>query len=150
LRNGWTVAIPVPIETVAIRVMLERLQFPDATDPALVDDPLTLTARLWLDDEIIGARTIERIPIPAFDPRGGFVQLDVPLAEAVAQSGERLSVELLIGAWSVGELVPEAVRFAATHVGDPSTWLGSHVPDSTQLWRLWYRIEDAAKSPYRS
>jgi hypothetical protein len=150
LRAFAPESIPVPIETVAIRVTLERLQFPDATDPALVDGPLTLTARLWLDDEMIGARTIEGIAVPAFDARGGFVPLDLPLAEAVAQSGERLSVELLIGAWSVGEFVPEAVRFAATHVGDPSTWLGSHVPDSAQLWRLWYRIEEAAKNPYGS
>jgi hypothetical protein len=143
-------SIPVPIETVAIRVVLERLQLPDATDPALVDGYLTLTARVRLAGEIIGVHTAEQIPVPAFDARGGFVHLDVPVAEAVAQSGERLSIELLIGAWSLGEFVPESVRFAATHVGEPSTWLGRHVPDSAQAWRLSYRIERAAEIPSRS
>lgn len=143
-------SIPVPIETVAICVVLERLQLPDATDPALVSGYLTLTARVRLAGEIIGIHTAEQIPVPAFDARGGFVHLDVMVAEAVAQSGERLSIELLIGAWSLGEFVPESVRFAATHVGEPSTWLGSHVPDSTQAWRLWYRIEKAVEIPSRS
>jgi hypothetical protein len=147
LRAFAPESIPVPIETVAIRVIVERLQFPDPADPALVDGYLTLTVRVRLDGEPIAAHTIEQIAVPAFDPHGGFVHLDVPLAEAVAQSGERLSVELLIGAWSLGEFAPESVRFAATHVGDPSTWLGSHVPDSAQVWRLWYRIEKGVEIP---
>lgn len=146
LRRFAPESIPVPIETVAICVILERLQLPDATDPALVDGRLTLTARVRLDDELIGARTAESIAVPAFDARGGFVPLDWPLAEAVAQSGERLRVDVLIGGGSADELVPGAVRFAAIHDGDPSTWLGSHVPHRGQPWRLWYRIEAARTS----
>jgi hypothetical protein len=62
------------------------------------------------------------------------------LAEIVAQSGERLTVELLIGAAALNEAVKDLVRFQATHDGDPSSWLGGHAPDRAQAWRLWNRI----------
>ena len=73
-------------------------------------------------------------------------QVDVALRrldETTAQSGEPLVVEVLVGAWGFGEANAEALRYRDTLVGDPSDWLGEHLPSSDQPWRLWYRVEPA-------
>jgi hypothetical protein len=143
LRPWPPESIPVPVDSIGIRVVLERLQFPDASDPALVDGRLTMTARVRLDGSVIATRIIEGLIIPAFDARGSFVELSSHVGETVVQSGERLTIELLVGAWELEEVANDLVRFAATQDGDPSTWLGRHSPDRAQPWRLWYRIERA-------
>ncbi|MGH7467192.1 MAG: hypothetical protein ACRENP_04325 [Longimicrobiales bacterium] len=143
-------SIPVPVETIAIRVVAERLQFPDLSDPALVNDHATITARLRVDGSVLAARVIRDIVIPTFNARGSIVELNSLVGETMVQSGERLSVELLVGEWELDEVAQEFVRFVATHEGDPSTWLGSHTPAREQSWRLWYRVEETREHQYRA
>jgi hypothetical protein len=139
-------SISVPVEVIALRVVAERLQFPDASDPTLADGHLTLTGRVRLDGSVIAARTLEGLEIPALGARGGLLDLDWELANVLVQTGERLTVELLIGRWTWDEVESELVRFEDAIDGDPSGWVGNHTPKRTQPWRLWYRIERADSS----
>jgi hypothetical protein len=134
--------IPVSVGLTRIKIVAERLQFPDATDPVLANGPLTLTARVLLDGSVLATLVLDDVELPQFDARGGVITLEeIELAEMVVQDGERLTVELLVGTWSKGYVDPQFVRFADTLSGDVSGWLGRHPPHQAQPWRLWYRIE---------
>lgn len=131
-----------------IKIVAERLQFPDATDPVLANGPLTLTARFLLDGSVLATLDLNDVELPHFDARGGVITLEeIELAEMVVQDGERLTVELLVGTWSEGYVDPQFVRFADTLSGDVSGWLGRHPPQQAQPWRLWYRIEQVENDP---
>jgi hypothetical protein len=137
--------IPVSVGLTRIKIVAERLQFPDATDPVLANEPLTLTARVLLDGSVLATLDLDDVELPQFDARGGVIPLEeIELAEMVVQDGERLTVELLVGTWSEGYVDPQFVRFADTLSGDVSGWLGRHPPHPAQPWRLWYRIERVA------
>jgi hypothetical protein len=143
LRTFPPETIPVPVESISIRVIPERLQFPDASDPALLDDRLTISARLRIDDAIVATRIISELAVPTVDARGGVIELDGLLGDTVVQSGETLTIEVLVGAWELEEVSNDLVRFQTIHCGSPSGWLGRHAPGRAQPWRLWYRIEPA-------
>lgn len=150
LRSPPAKSIPIPVETVRLRVIAERLQIPDATDPALLDGRQSLTLRVRLDESIISSKTLDHIRIPRFGGQGALLKLDHKLLETYAQTGQTMTVELLVGAWTLEEPGSEPLRFTYTLADDPSTWLGRHAPDRTQFWRLWYRIEQVADRPSRS
>jgi hypothetical protein len=138
-------SIPVPVEVLPLRVVAERLQFTDPGDPAVVDSPVTLTIRVGPPRSVI-ALDVVHAPAAAFESGGRFLELDRLVCETTAQSGEPLVVEVLAGAWGVGDANTEALRYRDTLVGDPSDWLGRHLPSSDQRWRLWYRVESADRS----
>jgi hypothetical protein len=140
--------IPIPIETARVRIVAERLQLPDASDPVLLDDQLSLTLRVRLDEAVIATHTIEQLGIPPFGVHGALIDLRQDLAWATVQTGQILSIEVLVGAWRFDEMGPEVMRFREELTGDPSGWLGRHAPGRAQPWRLWYRIDpiDAAST----
>jgi hypothetical protein len=134
-------SIPIPVETVALRVVAARLQLTDPTDSVIVDGRITLTARVKVGESVVAFEVIDRLETPPFEASGAFADLDRVLLETSLQSGESLTVEVLAGKWGLDAVRPEHVRFTETLLGDPSTWLGIHVPSSAQAWRLWYRVE---------
>jgi hypothetical protein len=145
---------PVGVETVSLRIVAERLQFPDPTDPALATPPgrrshpgpghLTVSIRAVLGGSVAGSVVIQDLEIPAFHPAGAFVDLQRVVYEGPAQSGQSLDIEVVAGL-VVREPVPAGqLRFNASLDSDPSSWSGSHAPDRTQAWRLWYRVENTA------
>jgi len=133
--------IPIPVELARIRLIAERIQFPDAADPALLDDLLSLTVRVRLNGSIVAAWTLREVAAPRFEAHGGLLDLGHDLIAVDVQSGQALAVEVLVGEWTLDEVDPGAIRFSETLNGDPSGWLGRHLPERTQAWRLWYRIE---------
>jgi hypothetical protein len=134
--------IRIPVALVPMRVVAERLQLPDPTDPALADDLLTITIRLSLAGSVIACEVIDGIDTPSFESRGAYIDLNRVLYEGLAQSGEALVVELLTGAAERHERVAsERLRFTETVKDEPATWIGPHIPSRNQTWRLWYRIE---------
>lgn len=143
-------AIPPSVELTPIRIVLERLQLPDPADPALTDGVLTITFRALRDGAVIGAETLESVEVTPFDVHGGLLDLDVQLVEAVVQSGERLTLELVIGKPGLAEARPELLRFRDTLERAPTEWLGRHQPDPAQPWRLWYVVELAPESDRRT
>jgi hypothetical protein len=136
-------SVPVPVEVAGLRIIADRLQMPDGSDPALMDGYITFTVRAKLGGSVVASETIERIQLPEFD-RGIVIDLARDL-RIVAQSGESLTVEVLVGEWKGEEAASKAVRFVETLDGDPSTWMGPHAPGVSQRWRLWYRIEKSSE-----
>jgi hypothetical protein len=139
-------SISIPVELVPVRIVAERVQLTDLTDPALVGGRFEITARLWLAGSIVANEVIEAIEVPQLESQGAFAALDRILFEGVAQTGENLVVELIAGSAGGEHVEAERVRFRETLTGPPSTWLGSHTPSREQEWRLWFRVErgDAA------
>lgn len=132
--------VSTQVELVPLRVVAERLQLPDLTDPALVDRKVIFTARASLGGVVVASNAMEiEVPSPqvARDP----VELGRVLYEGVAQSGESLLVELLVGTNGREAVSPERLRFSETLNGQPSTWIGLHAPTQAQSWRLWFRVE---------
>jgi hypothetical protein len=136
-------AIEIPVELIRLRVVAERLQLTDATDPALVDGRFTLTARLIVSGSAIVNEVIDRIDVPPFEPRGAFVDLGRVLYEGEFQSGESLTVEIASGAVEGERIDSDRGRFSETIELDPATSVRAYTPSPGQAWRLWYRVERA-------
>jgi hypothetical protein len=136
---------PIPVELIALRVIAERLQLPDPTDPALAESHLAVTARVSLGGSVIAAEVIDEIDVRSFQPQGAFIDLNRVLYEGVVQSGESLVIEILTGVAARERVASERLRFNDTLTGTPSTWIGSHISSRSQEWRLWYRIEKTDK-----
>jgi hypothetical protein len=142
---------PIPVDLIGLRVVAERLQLPDPTDPALANfrrvggkggpTRFTITLRVALAGSVVAYEVIDEIEVPSFQSGGAFVDLDRVLYEGVVQSGESLVVNVVTGKAGPGRVAAEQVRFTDTIDGDPSNWVGPHTPSRSQPWRLWYRIE---------
>ena len=130
-------AVPIPVEVMRIRLMGERLQFPDATDPAVIDGEVRIVVTIRLNGKPI-SRQAMNLPLPGFDVSGAVVELDRELAAVTVQTGDRLAVEV---ASSDSKDARRSMRFREVLADDPSRWLGRHVPESSWAWRLWYRVE---------
>jgi hypothetical protein len=132
---------PAPFAITAIRVVAERLQFSNPSDPALADGRVTLTVRVRIDDTAIAAQSIEDVKVPELSHRNAPVDLSRDLGRLELQSGDRMTIEVTEG--SAEHLVPGSgpARFSVTLDGDPSGWIRTHRPDGSQDWRLWYRVE---------
>jgi hypothetical protein len=142
-------SIRIPVELIRLRVIAERLQLTDPTDPALVDGRFTLTVRVTVAGSVIVNELIDGIDVPPVEPRGAFVDLDRVLYEGVVQSGESLVIEIVSGAVGREQIDRNRVRFSETLENEPSAWVGVHTPTTSQSWRLWYRVEraDAGREP---
>lgn len=137
-----SIDIPAPPAARRLRVIATRLQLPDLRDPALVEGYLTATIRARVGDDVIGARTLERVKLPSFDGRGTVIDLGLEVGEAEVGPWESLSVEVLAGAgFTQRPIDPEAIRFEDVLRDEPAGWTGEHAPARSQAWRLWYRIE---------
>jgi hypothetical protein len=133
--------VKIQIERIPLRIVADRLQLPDPTDPALADGHLTLTIRLSIGGAIVESEVLEDIDVSSPQPGGIFVALDRVLYEGFVQEREHLVLEIFTGASSREPVSSERLRFEETLDGKPSTWIGRHIPSVTQAWRLWYRIE---------
>jgi hypothetical protein len=152
LEESFTPSSPsIPIALIGLRVVAERLQFPDPTDPALWDrrskgesresTPFSFTLRLTLGGSVVANDVVRDINVPRFEPAGGFVQLDRMIYDGVVQSGETLLIEVITGEANPGMIGTERLRYRDILNGEPSSWIGRHAPGRDQTWRLWYRIE---------
>ncbi|MGH8193871.1 MAG: hypothetical protein ACREQ8_05625 [Woeseiaceae bacterium] len=149
--NAEPIDVPAPPAARRLRFIATRLQLPDPRDPALVEGHVTATIRVRVGHDVIGARTLERVELPSFDGHGAVIDLGLEIGEAEVRSWERLSVDVLAGAWSAQQPVdPEAMRFEDALRDDPAGWIGEHAPARSQAWRLWYRIEGVERPPARS
>jgi hypothetical protein len=131
----------IPVELIELRIVAERLQLPEATDPALADGRLTFTARVALAGSVRAYAVVKEIEVPSFQPAGAVIDLDRVLYEGIVQTGESLTVEILTGEATRERVASERIRFSETIVGNPSNWTGAHAPSLNQPWRLWYRID---------
>jgi hypothetical protein len=132
---------PIPVEFAQLRVVAERLQLPDLTDPALAEDSLALTLDVHLGGARVARVAIEDLEVPTSRRYDVVVDLDRVLYDGPVQSGESLGVEVVAGVDDEERIAPERLRFSETLTGAHSTWIGRHVPHRGQPWRLWYRIE---------
>lgn len=138
------VDVHIPVDVRRLRVVAESLQFPDATDPALLVRPMTLTIRIKLDSTVLAYQIVES-DLPSFTAQGGIMELNRQVGEIDVQTGESLSVEVLVGRWKSEEADSEAIRFNDTLRGNASKWIGKIAPARLQAWRLWYSIKDVAE-----
>jgi hypothetical protein len=134
---------PAPFAATSIRIVAERLQLTDPTDPLLIEGYLTLTVRARVEDSMIAGAVLEEIEVPQAEPRGLVVPLDLELGPFDVMDGDRLTVEVLPAAEEVALPPVQPARFTHTLEGRPVDWLGPHRPDTAHPWRLWYRIEQA-------
>jgi hypothetical protein len=136
--------VRIPIDVRRLRVVAESLQLPDPTDPALLGRHVTLTIRIKLDADVVAHKVLEEVELPAFDARGGVIEFSrCDVGEVEVQTGENLTIEVLVGSWTSKEPNPEALRFVDTLQGEASSWIGKSVPARSQAWRLWYRLEES-------
>src|SRR5258708_35705673 len=143
-RTFKPIAAPVPIALIGLRVIVEGVQFPDPTDPALASfraagkgKPMALSLRMSVGNAIVASDVLQGIQIPAFEPAGAFVKLDRVLYDGMVQSGEALVIEVISGETVREPVSEERVRFKDTLSGDPAFWIGAHSPSRGQPWRLW-------------
>lgn len=136
------VDLQIPIDVRQLRVVADTLQVLDPADPGLLNRQVTLTIRIRLDRSVVVHRIIENLELPPFNERGSVVDLFRDVGELEVQSGESLSIEVLVGNWSSEDVHPEVIRFQDTLRGDISKWIGKSIPARSQPWRLWYRIEE--------
>jgi hypothetical protein len=147
LKSAFKPSPPqVPIALIGMRVVAERLQFPDPTDPVLAKGPFTITLRVSLGNVVILNEVIDHIEVPSFHPAGGILELDRILYDGLVQSGEMFVVEVIAGTAGSGQVDAERLRFTDTLNSDPRSWIGEQAPSRNQLWRLWYRIEKSSIS----
>lgn len=139
------VDVHIPVDVRRLRVVAEAVQFPDATDPALFGRRVTLTIRIKLDSTVLAYQILEDIDLPSFNAHGGIIELNRQVGEIEVQTGESLSVEVLMGRWKSEAADSEALRFSQTLRGNASKWIGKTAPARSQAWRLWYSIEDVAE-----
>ena len=135
----------VPIALVGLRVIVEGIQFPDPTDPALANfrpsgkgkrTTLSISLRISVGNTIIASDVVKRIEVPAIEPAGAFLKLDRVLYDGMVQSGEALVIEAINGESGSEPVAAERLRFKDTLSGDPSGWIGAHPPSRSQPWRL--------------
>jgi hypothetical protein len=138
-----TEKIRIPIETVSVCVIPERLQFPDSGDPALAEDSLRLVIVLRVNGRVVAEQIFADVEearpgviLSLADPDG-----DLPII--TVQTGERLTVECGANVTADRGRARRSLRFRDTLAGHPSEWIGTHPPARRQTWRLWYRIERA-------
>jgi hypothetical protein len=135
--------IQIPLEVRSLRIVVESLQLPDPADPVLRNGQATITIRTLLDDDPLTPGPREpNMTFPTFEVRAGYNELNRDLGEIQMQTGESLTVEVLVGAWGAQRADAEAIRFRETLCGDAQSWLGCRAPARSHAWRLWYRIED--------
>jgi len=139
--------IPIPVELVRLRVVAERLQLVDPTDPALVDGRCTLTIRLSIAGTVVADEVIDDMTVPTFEGRGAFIDLSRVLYDGIVQSGEPRVLEVLAGRVGGAASADDQVRFSETVDEAPSAWIGAHTPARDQSWRLWYRVEHSDHDP---
>jgi hypothetical protein len=137
------VSPPAPFAATSIRIVAERLQLTDPTDPLLIEGYLTLTVRARVEGSVIAGAVLEEIEVPEAGPRGLVVPLDLELGPFDVMDGDRLTVEVLAGVEDVALPPVQPARFGHTLEGRPIDWLGPHRPDTAYRWRLWYRIDQA-------
>jgi hypothetical protein len=137
-----SVNIRIPIDLRRLRVVAETLQFPDPGDPAVISGEAGFTIRLRLDESVAASRVFEGVKLLSFEARGSVIDLSCDVGEVEVQTGESLSIEVLVGSGISGQANPEDIRFTHTRLGNASTWIGKSVPPRSQVWRLWYRIEE--------
>jgi hypothetical protein len=142
-----SVDVHIPIDVRRLRVVAEAVQFGDASDPVLFGRHVTLTIRIKLDATVLAYEILEDIDLQSFKARGGIVDLSRNVGEIEVQTGESLSVEVLVGRWKSEEADPEAIRFSDTLRGDISNWVGKIAPSRSQAWRLWYSIQSSPLFP---
>jgi hypothetical protein len=135
--------VRIPIDVRRLRVVAETLQLPDPSDPALIGRPLTLTIQIRLDDSVVAHQILEGVKLPPFEARGSVIDLGCAVGEVEVQTGESLSIEVLVGSRPAAEANPELLRFGDTLSGDASGWIGRRAPTRSQAWRLWYTIEES-------
>jgi len=140
--------VQIPIDLRRLRVVAETLQFSEPGDPVLIAGHVTLTIRIRLDDSVVAHQTLERIEVPSFEARGSIIELSCDVGEVEVQTGESLSIEVLVGRGTSEEVNPEVIRFKDTLRGDASKWIGKNTPARSQAWRLWYRIEESRPHSY--
>jgi hypothetical protein len=140
--------VRIPIDVRRLRVVAETLQLPEPSDPVLIGGSVTFTIRIKLDESVVAHQILEAVEVPAFEPRGSVIDLSRDVGEVDVQSGESLSIEVLVGSWTSEEANAEVIRFKDTLRGDASTWIGKSVPARSQAWRLWYRIEESRPPSY--
>jgi hypothetical protein len=137
-----SIDIPTPPAGRRLRVIATKLQLPDLRDPALVEGYLTATIRVRVGDDVVGARTLERVELPSADGRGAVIELGLEVGTAEVGPWEALSIEVLAGAGSAQQPIdPEAIRFEDVLRDELAGRKGEHAPARSQAWRLWYRIE---------
>ena len=143
LVEGTFRSLPVAlqVERIPLRIVADRLQLPDPTDPALAEGHLALTIQLSIGDVVVASEVLEAIDVSSPQPGGIFVTLDRVLYEGFVQERERLVLDVFTGDSGREPVATERLRFAVTLEGKPSTWIGRHIPSRAQTWRLWYRIE---------
>jgi hypothetical protein len=135
---------PISVSLIGLRVVAQRLQIPDLTDPALANGRPTITAKVSVAGTIAAETVLEGIDLPAFEEAAGAVlDLDQTLFDGVVQTGESLVVDIVTGEAARDRPAPDSVRFSEKLQGDPSSWVGTHAPSRKQAWRFWYRIERA-------
>ena len=134
---------PTPFAATSIRIVAERLQLTDPTDPLLIEGYLTLTVRARVEESVIKSAVLKNIKVPQAGPRGLVVPLQLELGPFHVTDGDRLTVEVVAGAADVPLPRLQPARFRHTVEGRPVDWLGSHRPDTAYPWRLWYRIDQA-------
>ncbi len=133
-------SLPQPLANVHLSIVPTGLQFPDASDPALKNGPLSITIRIALKGIVIAAQIIRDLNIPAFKKDGAFIDLNVKPFFFQVQQSEKLTIEVLIGDWWLEDAQKEFLRFEEILEGNPFTWIGNHQPALSQSWRLWYQI----------
>jgi hypothetical protein len=106
-----------------------------------------LTIRIKLDGSVVAYQALQGVEIPALDERGSVIELRHDLGEVAVQTGESLSIEVLVGNWTSEKVNPEVIRFEDTLRGDIATWIGKRMPARSQAWRLWYTIEESREIP---
>jgi hypothetical protein len=131
--------LSIPIDIRRLRVVVDRLQFPDPGDPALIGRRVLLTIRIRLNESVVAHHVLD-VDVPRFDHRGGIIDLKRDIGEVDVHAGERFSIEVLAGHWQSQEVDPGVVRFTDTRSGNASEWIGPRVPARSQTWRLWYHI----------
>jgi hypothetical protein len=144
--------VRIPVKVSRLRVVAEALDVPDSNDPAILRGPATVTLRLRRDDDPVPPtpQCLATVELPSFLVHGGLNELGFVVGEVEVQTGESLSVEVLVGRHGARAAPAEAVRFNDTLVGDAAGWIAGHAPARSQPWRLWYRIEEADSAYSRS
>ena len=146
LADAPKLDIRIPVEVRRLRVVVESLQLPDPTDPALKNGHATITIRLKQDDDPTTPLPCQQnFTFPKFEVRAGHNELHRNVGEVEIQTGESLTVEVLVGTWGAQDADAESIRFTETLRGDASSWPGSRTPARSQAWRLWYRLEETGR-----
>jgi hypothetical protein len=139
-------AIWIPIETVAIRVIPERLQLPDPGDPVLAEGSLRYAVALRVNGKALAEQVFGRVDEAGPGGVRSLADPDRDLPPITVQTGEQLTIECMALMLADGGRARRSLRFTDTLAGHPSEWIGPHPPSPRQPWLLWYRVERADPS----